>query len=93
MLKYSKLIFPCASGHQKRYFSVYVATEMVMNFYIDEKDEERERARLSRDGEGRAFHPTPPPTPSHLNEVRELGEGWEGGGGGGGWGRGVRALR
>ena len=43
---------------------------MVMNFYIDEKDEERERARLSRDGEGRAFHPTPPPTPSHLNEVR-----------------------
>ena len=43
-----------------------------MNFYIDEKDEERERARLSRDGEGRAFHPTPPPTPSHLNEVREL---------------------
>ena len=43
---------------------------MVMNFYIDEKDEERERARLSRDGEGRAFHPTPPPTPSRHNEVR-----------------------
>ena len=35
-----------------------------MNFCIDEKDEERERARLSRDGEGRAFHPTPPPTPA-----------------------------
>ena len=55
---------------------------MVMNFYIDEKDEERERARLSRDGEGRAFHPTPPLTPSRHDEVRALG-GWEGGGGGG----------
>ena len=27
-----------------------------MNVCIDEKDEERERARLSRDGEGRAPH-------------------------------------
>ena len=61
---------------------------MAMNFYIDEKDEERERARPIRDGEERAFHPTPPPTPSHLNEVRELG-----GVGGWGWGRGGRALR
>ena len=87
MFKYSKLIFIHFSV-RRRCSSVYVATEMVMNFYIDEKDEERERARLSRDGEGRAFHPTPPPTPSHLNEVRELGVGVEGG-----WGRGVRALR
>ena len=63
--------FSCAAGHQKRCFSVYVATKMVMNFYIDEKDEERERARLSRDGEGR----TPPPTPSRDAEER-AGGGW-----------------
>ena len=66
-----------------------------MIFYVDEKDE-RERARLSCDGEGRAFHRTPPPTPSRHNGVRALRGGGTGGGGrcahfvvmagGGGWG-------
>ena len=32
---------------------------------MDEKDKERERAKLSRDGEGRAPHP---PTPSRDGE-------------------------
>ena len=60
-------------------------------FFIDKKDKERERARLSRDGEGRAPHP---PTPSRDGEeratgrlglggfraLRRYGWGWRGGG-------------
>ena len=80
---------------------MFLKSFLATKFCIDEKDEERTRARLSRDGEGRAFHPTPPPTPSRHNEVRELvgggsvGVGVGGGGrcahfvemaGGGGWG-------
>ena len=51
---------------------------------IDQKDQERERARLSRDGEGRAPHH---PTPSRDSEERATRE--VGGGGLGG----LRALR
>ena len=40
----------------KQHFQKNVSINFSINLFIDEKDEERERARLSRDGEGR----TPP---------------------------------
>ena len=57
----SKVVY--TSGKKLRHFQKQFT---LLDQSIDEKDKERERARLSRDGEVR----TPPPTPSRDGEER-----------------------